>query len=115
MILRWRKTPGCQLMRKSGSSAVISCRLPRWSIGNIRHTTARLLSSHLSDMPSTTWTFGSRIWAIALNTWRETMRDRLIVGVLVFLGIVQLLIFLMEAAPGARGPAGLPPPLLPMG
>ena len=66
-------------------------------------------------MPSTTWTFGSRIWAIALNTWRETMRDRLIVGVLVFLGIVQLLIFLMEAAPGTRGLAVIDTSLLLMG
>ncbi len=59
--------------------------------------------------------FGSRVWAIALNTWRETMRDRLIVGVLVFLGVVQTLIFLIEGGMRANGPAVLDISLMLMG
>lgn len=58
---------------------------------------------------------GSRIWAIALNTWRETMRDRLIVGVLVFLGVVQGLVFALERGGAAAGPAVLDVSLLLMG
>jgi ABC-type transport system involved in multi-copper enzyme maturation permease subunit len=63
-------------------------------------------------MAQPAWSFGSRIWAIALNTWRETMRDRLIVGVLVFLGAVQGLVFLMEGGPRAAGGAVLDMSLL---
>lgn len=66
-------------------------------------------------MPTHVTALGARIWAIALNTWRETMRDRLIVGVLVFLGIVQVLIFLIEGGMRASGPAVLDLSLMLMG
>ena len=62
-----------------------------------------------------TWPFVSRIWAIAHNTWRETMRDRLVVGVVVFLGIVQALVFLMEGGGRGNGAAVLDVSLVLMG
>ena len=58
---------------------------------------------------------GSRIGAIALNTWRETNRDRVITGVLVFLAVGLALVFFLEGGTRSQAASVLDLSLLLMG